>query len=423
MIYEKVLIKSLFVFSNCIEIFFTSTGSCIKYAWLENTDKHYPNVFKVCINDKQKKLLISENTLLRISAVESDINIKLCLSDDVDKISYEFCKNFSIIGQGNLKYNFKILCKNDLIILKFISKFDKSIVPAKKSNARWAESALNIFLGNRNSVNMKFCKTEYKCVPLDIIVIGSCFTRSVFKSDSYFNPNYKNFFHVCFTAFHNSLISLMSDPIVDKSYLEIADLKRREVFKYINIEFEKNLFELIDTFTPKYIVMDNYIDANRPLIKISENQYLTYNSYLSNSIYKRTFEDCVAISPNSLEYKKLYKKAAKKFSYELSKRGLDKKIILIGGRLSEYKENKSTDKVELWDNLDYWVRPSNQNWNIVDKIFLEEIPVATYVDMRNSKWISSMNPPIRGGASPSHYQTGYYRDILEKIKNAVFTEV
>ena len=62
-----------------------------------------------------------------------------------------------------------------------------------------------------------------------------------------------------------------------------------------------------------------------------------------------------------------------------------------------------------------WILSTNKNWDKVDKVFLEEIPNAVYMDKRKTFWESDINSPIIGGASPSHYQSGYYKELYKYI--------
>ena len=53
--------------------------------------------------------------------------------------------------------------------------------------------------------------------------------------------------------------------------------------------------------------------------------------------------------------------------------------------------------------------------DIVDKIFLEVMPNSIYIDKRTTFWKSDIHSPIIGGASPSHYQSGYYKELFGDI--------
>ena len=57
----------------------------------------------------------------------------------------------------------------------------------------------------------------------------------------------------------------------------------------------------------------------------------------------------------------------------------------------------------------------NRNWDIADNLFLEELPDAIYIDKRLTSWMSDVRSPILGGASPSHYQSGYYKELFHDL--------
>ena len=96
---------------------------------------------------------------------------------------------------------------------------------------------------------------------------------------------------------------------------------------------------------------------------------------------------------------------------------LFRSIILVGGRLSPFKTQS-----ELWQSKMNWIKRTNCNWDMYDAIFLEELPNAQYIDMRSTNWTSDVNSPIMGGASPSHYQSGFYKEIYEKIMKIILKE-
>ena len=134
------------------------------------------------------------------------------------------------------------------------------------------------------------------------------------------------------------------------------------------------------------------------------------SKYFSESIYKRKFSGKNKFIPGELKHIDKYREAVKKFYLILQELNLDKRVILVGGRLSTFKTQS-----ELWQSKMNWIKRTNRNWDMYDAIFLEELPDAQYIDMRSTNWISDVNSPIIGGASPSHYQSGFYKEIYEKI--------
>jgi hypothetical protein len=407
---KSITIENVIITQNSAELYFKE--DLFKYAWLENIDKHFPDIYELDVSFEKKNISISSDIFRLIRS--KGIIVKLSLSNEFDKINY-VCDTESINNKmDGLKLQINEFNEISFYFSKINSKNSTSLPHSYPS----FESYFKNYISNDNPQKHSLDKC-----PLKIVVLGTCFARSVFKSDSYFNPDYKQYFKVEHTFFHNSLISLMSDKIEDESYLKISDFNQNEVFRYIDVEFKKNFFDIIDYINPDFIVIDNYIDANRPLIQISKNQFITYNSYFSKSIYKRNFSGCKIFYPYEENYSELFRNAASKFSRELKIRNLDDKVILLGGRLSEYKLDKKTGKVEKWEKLASWIQPSNKNWDIMDSVFLEEMPKVNYIDMRKTKWKSDIDCTIiKGGASPSHYQSEYYKEIFEKLKSITLKE-
>jgi hypothetical protein len=167
----------------------------------------------------------------------------------------------------------------------------------------------------------------------------------------------------------------------------------------------------------EYLVIDNYSDATLEAIEMEDDCMLTYNKYFSESIYKRRFSGKRIFIPGELKHIEKYREAVKRFYLVLQELNLDKRVVLVGGRLSMFKSQS-----ELWQSKMNWIKRTNLNWDVYDAIFLEEFPDAQYVDMRSTSWISDLKSPIVGGASPSHYQSGFYKEIYGKIMSVIFKE-
>ena len=129
---------------------------------------------------------------------------------------------------------------------------------------------------------------------------------------------------------------------------------------------------------------------------------------------KRLFSSCDIIYPGTKEHLELYKKSIIDFRSLMYKYNIEN-VVLIGGRLSRYKIDDETLKTDLWDNKMDWIITTNKNWDKVDQVFLQEIPSVIYLDKRRTSWKSDVHSPIIGGASPSHYQSGYYKEIFNEL--------
>ncbi|PUE11251.1 hypothetical protein B9Z51_02775 [Limnohabitans sp. T6-5] len=190
-----------------------------------------------------------------------------------------------------------------------------------------------------------------------------------------------------------------------------------KVFRYIEVEFLKNIKERIFLASIDYIVIDNYSDSTLEAIEMKENCFITYNKYFADSIFKHKFSNKKIFTPGELKHIDKYREAVRILYSILHELNLEKRVILVGGRLSKFKTNS-----EIWQTKINWVKNTNNNWDVYDSIFLEEFPDAKYIDMRSTNWISDVNSPIAGGSSPSHYQSEFYKEIFEKMTRFIFKE-
>ncbi len=368
-------------------------------AWLENENKHIPEVYELVRTDYGAYSF----NCSQLPCLFSHTSLRLFIANSTDKLSYAVQENYNAHIQGESSEFYLNLNSGAL-----------QIVIRKKPQSIWLGQIDHLI--SLCSFNSFEC-SESKATPLKIAVIGTCFSRSMFRNDDFFNPGYKNLFTVPLTFFHSSIISLTSKRLDDPDFLLARDLTRDQVFRYIEVEFLKNIKERIFSAGIDYVVIDNYSDSTLEAVEMNENCFITYNKYFSESIYKRKFSNKNIFTPGELKHIDKYRQAVRKLYSTLQELNLDKRVILVGGRLSMFKSNS-----ELWHSKMDWVKNTNRNWDIYDSIFLEEFPDAKYIDMRATKWISDLNPPIIGGASPSHYQSGFYREIFEKMTRFIFKE-
>lgn len=394
---ESIVLQEIKKVANTIV--FSFNKSCFN-AWLENTNKHIPEVYE--LNKSATGEFSLSVSRLPVSLVNT--SLKLTISNSINRLDYILKeKKFRFTKIGNLEF--------------YIER-RKDVVINIKSKSRITDSKMMSYQSScytKSNLNNQFEKAKNKSTPVKIGVIGSCFSRSVFRSDPFFNPEYKKYFTIPLTFFHNSLISIMSKSFEDKEYLLASDLQYNLARRYTEIEFLKNVKEQICSSEIEYIVLDNYSDAVLEVIEMNEESFLTYNKYFSESIYKRKFSNKPILFPGEISHLEKYRKALKKFYCLLQELQLDKKVILLGGRLSIFKTQS-----ELWASKMDWIINSNFKWDLYDSIFLEEIPDAQYIDMKTTSWISDVNTPIIGGASPSHYQSGFYKEIYKKILNIIY---
>lgn len=389
---DEVIIKNVCVNKDSIVIFFDSSERI--EAWLENNNKHDPNILYINVDNDNKCILLKYQNLCSFIERFSGQVFRLSLCTATKRMHYKVAKDIKNQWINNI-----------LLVVREEFFFSKS-KPVHKNNLL-TEHFIDIQHKN------KLIFENIDKLPIDTLSIGTCFSRSIFRSDEYFNPIYKKYFNIKKTIFHNSFISIFSDEI-KYDYSKIEDLKTGDAGKYVGIEFKKNIENLLINNDFQLIIVDNYIDATSPIIKYKDNSYLTYNKYMSESIFKRFFSSCEIIYPGSKKHLELYKKSIIAFNNMLSTYDI-KNVVLIGGRLSKFKTDEETDRTYKWNDKMEWILSVNDNWDKVDKIFLEVMPNSIYIDKRKTFWKSDIHSPIIGGASPSHYQSGYYKELFEDI--------
>ena len=83
---------------------------------------------------------------------------------------------------------------------------------------------------------------------------------------------------------------------------------------------------------------------------------------------------------------------------------------------------EKTGERNQWDGIPY-IKRNNIRWDEIDNILLQIAPDIRVIDMRNTNYVSDIESPIPGGASPSHYQKFYYKEILDKLNKFVLEDL
>lgn len=394
---HEIIIKEISMDNDFIYIFFdiNSVQEMQIEGWIESKNKYNPNILNIIINNNQHCIVINRKDLCDFIQLFPKEWFKISLCDSTRRIKYKISNSLDDIFTDN----YSIFRIEDSLFFIHNLAIQKNNLPK--------DDVANFQHTNKPRLN------NFHSLPIKTLSIGSCFSRSIFKSDNYFNPTYKKFFHIEKTLFHNSLISLFSDTL-DCDISKIEDLTSGDAALYVNIEFLKNIEDIFANNNFKLIVVDNYIDATSPVIKYGDNSFLTYNRYLAESILKRKISSYDIIYPGTKQHLELYRKSVIIFRNMIEKYNI-KDIVLIGSRLSKYKIDEKNNYIDIWSDKMEWILTSNQNWDKVDKIFLEEIPNSIYIDKRSTNWKSDINSPILGGASPSHYQSMYYKELFSNI--------
>lgn len=252
-----------------------------------------------------------------------------------------------------------------------------------------------------------------------IAVLGSCVSRDLFNS--YFVPNYKEFFEVRMDAQRTSMISLMQNPFdIDKKLLNIPPYNRKNNArtKYIthdlNKVFLKNLIENDDI---DYLIIDNYFEFLFGILYFDDT-IITNNFWdlPETQFYKNISNKlCLNIHDYFDEYFCIWSKYCDLFFKFLTLYCPNIKVIL--------NQARETDKVMKSDGTSYINSDFTKTMNIanpllekLDSYIMNNFNVNvlkfdydnTFCD-ENHIW----------GFAPMHYNKNYHSSIFNKIRNIV----
>ena len=173
---SEIVIKAIYTSKDSIIIFFDGLEKI--EAWLENNDKHCPNVLNVKVDNDNKCILLEYQNLCNFIERFPGQVFKLSLCTLIKRLNYKVAENI------------KNQCINNILIVVDDRKnfFIKSKSIAK--NNFFVEHFLNIYHEN------KLIFENIDKLPVNTLNIGTCFSRSIFRSDKYFNPMYKKYFNI-----------------------------------------------------------------------------------------------------------------------------------------------------------------------------------------------------------------------------------
>ncbi|WP_163654756.1 DUF6270 domain-containing protein [Listeria sp. PSOL-1] len=242
-------------------------------------------------------------------------------------------------------------------------------------------------------------------------VLGTCFSRNFLSSDPYFNPEYKEDFSVSFTQFHSSIIALMTKPFsLDiSSYDDIPDTKK----KFVQTDFEKTFFKELKKEKIDYLLIDLYTDALKSVGFIESDVAVTISPIIEQSQIRNDlpFKNMLT-HDDPLVFQQRFKEALEAFKTKVLPYIEEERIILNQGQLTT-RYFDETRKIIAYSNLDKLAQ-YNDDWRILDRLFLQVFPNAKTIDMLSEPYIGDALYPF--GHSVAHYESKYYKRLYEKFK-------
>lgn len=270
------------------------------------------------------------------------------------------------------------------------------------------------------TIALRVTKSELKYEKVKIGILGSCFSRSAFQSNEFFNLDYKDKYEVVFTSFHTSIPSIISKPKkVEDEYLKDAnDFQRRT----IKNDFSKSFFYDIKKNNIDFLIIDLYPDAVRPLLVYEDGSMITdsYTLRQSEYIYK-VGNPKVFNYKNLIEYIKIWEESFEIFAKELEENFDTRKIILQRARTST-KIKDINGRIENFNSIEVLEsRIANSLFEYMELHFIKRFPECEVIDIIKKNYVAFIGHPE--GRSVSHYQTEYYKEFMHQLDRIVINKL
>ncbi|MED4224284.1 DUF6270 domain-containing protein [Neobacillus cucumis] len=259
--------------------------------------------------------------------------------------------------------------------------------------------------------------------PIPIAVMGSCFSRSSFNSDDYFNPDYKKYFKVSFSYFWPSVMGLASAPLpYDPDWF--TDLPAKKLHE-IEWEFLKNWDKDLRDSGAEYLLLDFFVDAMHGVLQFGPNQYLTRNLYTRKTGYYHTnlLKEGKTVDCFQPGYFELWTKSFDLFVEKILDIIPEEKIVLNlslltdrfygrDGGISSFFDSKHITKSRFIH--------VNHIWTKMNNYFLAKLPNAKVIDMLRFGYIGDADAPEDlAKLGPHHFETGYYKSVVSELNKLI----
>lgn len=250
---------------------------------------------------------------------------------------------------------------------------------------------------------------------IKIGVLGSCFTREVFNS--YFVPNYKDFFEINISAQRTTFCSIMQEPLnVDEKSLEILPLDKYNKARSYFIYYDLNKYLIKELLEKEidYLIIDNYLEIIFGLLYYDDTIITNNHWHLPLTEFYKGITDELSLKITDLpdEYFCIWSKYCDLFFEFLEIYCPNVKVILNKGRLVDkvMRSDKTT-----YINSSYTLRANMIN-PILDK--LDSYIINNFnVFVFEWDWENIFADETHlWGVNPVHYTRNYHNALTERIK-------
>lgn len=252
--------------------------------------------------------------------------------------------------------------------------------------------------------------------PVNLAILGTCYTRGAFNSSPYFNPGYKEKYTITFTQFHSSIPSLMSRPV---SFPEnFFDDKKPIEKDYLACDFEKLFFDRLSETKADYFLFDLYPDAVRDLVVYDDQHMITGSFYLRNRAFLQSLAGKARFisHDDEKEFLNYWCPAADAFADKIVQFFPQERIVLQKARMINRYFDKHHQIKYFDDQLDL-VKRSNMYFQFMESYLLHRLPHIHTIDLNHYGYIGRFDHPY--GQSTNHYEPDYYRKLIQELDKIV----
>lgn len=252
--------------------------------------------------------------------------------------------------------------------------------------------------------------------PVTFSSLGCCPTRDIFNST--INNNYKAYFKLISDAYHQSFISLMSEPLIfNKNDVTVNGQKHIWADRTI-ADFERTYLEDLIKNPPEYLIFDVYADVEYGLLEIN-NTYVTNTpvNLQQTDFYKNLKEiKKLTIFNDTLKYLKIWKNSFEKFYNFMNDNCKSTQLILnpisydINGNCFLLKKNKIEQNI----NFKILANKFNSYYKLLQRYICENFDLNvllhdTYLHFDSHLW----------GLNPGHFEEKYYKEITFQLNSMI----
>lgn len=256
-----------------------------------------------------------------------------------------------------------------------------------------------------------------------VAVFGSCYSRLMFSSSKYFNPDYKQYFSVMNTQFQTSTMSITTPaPGYEKisNYVDEQSIRQRNI-DYLKTEFNKTYFQELMNAKAEYFIFDLYADSSLSLIDWGEGKLSTAMYYFKKELKQSLIDNEGSISIITHDVKGFFeewKKSIDQFMKNIFSMFDKEKVILISSKRTYEFLDKNERKIlnfylygnsiEVAKAADFWSE-------IMEDYILSNYPEIKFIDMEKYGYIGSLDHPQK--LSTNHYESNYYKSLLAELRS------